>query len=271
MRMQTDTSSMPHKRFSPQGGWASFVKKWLIRLSLGFFALSLLGTLLFAVVPVPFTPLMLQRCLGHIASGRSPKLHKDWVPIEAISEGMILAVVCAEDQKFMEHNGLDWDAIEKARKDNERRKKQGKPIRGASTISQQCAKNVFLFPARTWVRKGFEVYFTLLIETIWSKERIMEVYLNVIEVGDGIYGVQAAAQDYFHKDASALTNSEGAAIAAVLPNPREFSVINPGAGARKHKAQIFRQMKHFGNIELSPEDEAETSQAPEPKRPPRKR
>ena len=196
---------------------------------------------------------MLQRCVEQaFDSERSVTFHKDWVPIEEISEHLVLAVVCSEDQKFEEHSGFDIEAIEKAIESNKRLKKKGKPIRGGSTISQQVAKNVFLFPSRTWIRKGFEVYFTVLIELFWSKERIMEVYLNVIEMGDGVYGAQAAAQDFFHKDASRLTPAEAATLAAVLPNPLKFSASKPSGYVSKRKNWILRQMNHFGgSIDLN--------------------
>lgn len=229
------------------------ILRWLLRTILVLFGLSILIPILYIFLPVPFTPLMLQRCVEQaFDSERSVTFHKDWVPIEEISEHLVLAVVCSEDQKFEEHSGFDIEAIEKAIESNKRLKKKGKPIRGGSTISQQVAKNVFLFPSRTWIRKGFEVYFTVLIELFWSKERIMEVYLNVIEMGDGVYGAQAAAQDFFHKDASRLTPAEAATLAAVLPNPLKFSASKPSGYVSKRKNWILRQMNHFGgSIDLN--------------------
>jgi len=151
------------------------------------------------------------------------------------------AVIASEDQKFEEHLGFDFEAIKKANRYNERHK--GKKVKGASTISQQTAKNVFLWPARSWVRKGFEVYFTFLIEVCWSKERIMEVYLNVIETGNGIYGVPAAARYYFHKPAAALSMKEAALIAAVLPNPRKWSPSRPTPYIQRKASRITRFMQ----------------------------
>ncbi|MCB0508402.1 MAG: monofunctional biosynthetic peptidoglycan transglycosylase [Bacteroidetes bacterium] len=225
--------------------------KWLKRIIIAFFILSILSTILFRFIPVPITPLMLIRCVEQIADGKMPKIDKDWKPIDKISSNMVLAVIASEDQKFEEHFGFDIDAIEKAMKQNAKLQKRGKPIKGGSTISQQCAKNVFLFPQRSWIRKGFEVYFTFLIEVFWSKERIMEVYLNVIETGDGIYGAQAAARNFFNKDAIKLTPSEAATIAAVLPNPRRWSAKNPSTYILKRKRWIMRQMSHLnGSVDL---------------------
>jgi monofunctional glycosyltransferase len=156
---------------------------------------------------------------------KSVRLKKHWTPLEEMSSALPLAVMAAEDQKFEDHFGFDFEAIKKAGKYNERH--HGKRMKGASTISQQTAKNVFLFPARSWLRKGFEVYFTFLIEVFWSKNRIMEMYLNVIEMGEGIYGAEAAAQYYFNKPAKKLSIKQSALIAAVLPNPRKWSPAKP--------------------------------------------
>ena len=191
-----------------------------------FFILSIASVIIFRFVPVPFTPLMVIRCGEQLfSSDKKLKLKKDWTSIDEMSSAMPLAAMAAEDQNFEEHFGFDFKAIKKAGEYNERHK--GKRLKGASTISQQTAKNVFLFPARSWVRKGFEVYFTFLIEVVWSKKRIMEVYLNVIEMGEGVYGAEAAAQEYFHKPAKKLSNREASLIAAVLPNPRKWSPARP--------------------------------------------
>lgn len=170
-------------------------------------------------------------------------LRHDWVPLEQISPKLQLAVVCSEDQNYLKHYGFDFAAIEKAMKSNET---SGK-VRGASTISQQTAKNVFLWPGRSYLRKGVEVYFTLLIELLWSKERIMEVYLNSIEMGKGIYGAEAAAEYWFHKKAIKLTKEECAAIAAILPSPLRYSANPAGAYVEKRKNWISRQMSFWGN------------------------
>jgi len=225
--------------------------KWTKRAVIAFFVLSILSTAAFRFIPVPVTPLMLIRSVEQIADGQFPVIKKDWVPLKEMSSNIVLAVIASEDQKFAEHFGFDFEAIEKVVKQNEKLKKRGKPIKGGSTISQQCAKNVYLFPQRSYLRKGLEVYFTFLIELIWSKKRILEVYLNVIEMGDGIYGVQAASKTYFKKDAKNLTSAEAALIAAVLPNPRKWNAGKPNGYINKRKNWILRQMGHLrGTVEL---------------------
>jgi monofunctional biosynthetic peptidoglycan transglycosylase len=211
--------------------------RFVLRTMLVLFLLSIVMTIVYRFVPVPVTPLMIQRYF-EMEDG---KIDKDWKSLEEISDNMPLAVVTAEDQKFEEHYGFDLEAIEKAVKYNEKHK--GKKVKGASTISQQTAKNVFLWPGRSWVRKGLEVYFTFLIELFWSKERIMEVYLNVIEMGPGVYGSEAAAQHYFNKSAAKLTKSEAASIAAILPNPIRWSASKPTPYIIKKRNWILRHMK----------------------------
>ena len=217
------------------------IVRWLLKFILWFIAISVASVILFRFVPPPVTPLMLIRVIEQVADGKETKLQKDWVPLEIISFELPRAVIASEDQKFGEHFGFDLEAIQKARDYNER--KGGKKVKGASTISQQTAKNVFLWPDRSWIRKGFEVYFTFLIELLWDKQRIMEVYLNVIEMGDGIYGAEAAAQTYFHKPASKLSRKESALIAACLPNPRKWSPANPTPYINRKKNWILRQIR----------------------------
>lgn len=159
---------------------------------------------------------------------------------------MVKAVVASEDNLFMKHHGFSFKSMQKAWEHN----KKGKRIRGGSTISQQTAKNVFLWPQRSYLRKGLEAYFTVLIELIWSKERIMEVYLNVIEMGPGIYGVQAAAKEHFGKDASKLSKGQAALIAGCLPNPRRFIAGNPSPYIQRRKGQIMSLMNKIGRIEF---------------------
>jgi monofunctional biosynthetic peptidoglycan transglycosylase len=214
------------------------------KIALYFFASSIIAVIVFRFVPVPVTPLMIIRSVLQIAAGESPKILKDWVSYNEISDNMKLAVIASEDQKFFKHNGFDIEAIQKAFEKNKKKKR----IKGASTISQQTAKNVFLWPARSWVRKGFEVYFTFLIELVWNKERILEVYLNVIEMGDGIYGTEAAAQTYFKKSAEKLSASQAAMIAACLPNPRKFKVNKPSGYIFKRQSWIVRQIKNIGGL-----------------------
>lgn len=174
----------------------------------------------------------------------------DWVALDQISEEIQLAVICAEDQRFVEHSGFDYEAIEKAISYN---KKEDK-IRGASTISQQTAKNVFLWPGRSWLRKGLEAYFTFLIENLWSKERILEVYLNSIEMGDGIYGVEAAANYWFNTKAAHLSRHQAAAIASILPNPRKYKASLRTPYLEKRKQWVLTQMNNYGDLNLAKND-----------------
>ncbi len=199
--------------------------RWVRNLIVVFFTVSIGWTILAGFLPVLVTPLMIIRSVEAVLDGKTPKNSKEWVPIEKISPHMAQAVIASEDNLFLEHSGFSIDDIKKALQQNQK----GKRIRGGSTISQQTAKNVFLWNKRSYVRKGLEAYFTVLIELFWSKQRIMEVYLNVIEMGDGIYGTQAAAMEYFGKDASKLTRRQAAAIAVCLPNPRKFSPVNPSS------------------------------------------
>lgn len=219
----------------------------IIRFSVFFFFISTISvTILYRFIPPPVTPLMLIRATGHAFKGEKMKLAKDWVSLKNISPNMLQAVVASEDNNYMKHYGVDFDAIKKAKELN----KRSKILRGASTISQQTAKNVFLWPDRSWLRKGLEVYFTGLIEIFWGKRRIMEVYLNVIEMGDGIYGVEMAAQLYFSKPASSLTVSEAALIAAVLPNPRRWSPAAPTSYIQRKQQRIIRAMNRIEKVEL---------------------
>lgn len=224
-------------------------KPWVKRILLGaakllflFLVASIGLVLLYRFVPVPVTILQLTRCVQQFENEEPIRLKKQWVPLQAISNNLQLAVVCAEDQKFLNHRGFDVKAIEKAIEHNRQQKRK----RGASTISQQTAKNVFLWPSRTWVRKGLEVYFTVLIELFWSKQRILEVYLNVIEMGNGIYGAQAASESYFATSAKDLSPAQAALLASVLPNPREYSAIVPSNYVRKRQAWVLQQMKQWG-------------------------
>ncbi len=208
----------------------------------GFIAFSVLWVLVYKWVPVPGTSLMLIRSLEKRDDGKKFELRHEWVPLEKISPHMQLAVVASEDQTFLKHFGISFSAIEKAREDNEK----GKKIRGGSTITQQTAKNVFLWPSRNYVRKALEAWFTLLMEVFWSKERIMEVYLNSIEMGDGIFGAEAASKAYFGKSAQKLTREEAALIAAILPNPRRYSAKKPSGYVQARRQFILQQMSNLG-------------------------
>ncbi len=235
----------------------------LLRIVIGFFVLSFLTTLLYRWVPVPLTPLMIIRCIEQKTDGEDMVLKHDWVPLEKISIKLQLAVICSEDQNYLKHYGFDWQAIEKAMESNG----TGKKIRGGSTISQQTAKNVFLWPGRSYIRKAFEAYFTLLIEFLWSKQRIMEIYLNSIEMGKGVYGAEAAARFWFKKSAEKLSRDESAALASILPNPRKY-VANPaGPYIAKRKEWIKKQMGYWGNqldYDKYNEDEPEEKEEPKP-------
>lgn len=208
-----------------------------------FFGSTILAVVLLRFLPVFFTPLMFIRMHEQLQEGRELKLSHSWVSLEKMSPSMPVAVMASEDQRFLLHHGFDYDAIEKAAKRN---MQGGKRKLGASTITQQTAKNVFLWPGRSWVRKGFEAYFTALIELIWSKQRIMEVYLNSIEMGDGIYGAQAVARLHFRTDAKHLSREQCALIAATLPNPLQRNSARPSPKVYRKQKRILRQMRNLG-------------------------
>ena len=210
--------------------------KWMV---VAFFGSTILAVVALRFIPVYFTPLMFIRCAQQISKGEEIKLKHHWVPLSDISRHLPVAVMASEDQRFLLHHGFDYNAIEQAAMSN----LKGGKKRGGSTISQQTAKNVFLWPGRSWVRKGLEAYFTVLIEMTWSKQRIMEVYLNSIEMGPGIYGADAVALQHFDKTASELFRSECALIAATLPNPIKFSSKSPSPYMQKRKRQIEQQMR----------------------------
>ncbi|HBS6034613.1 TPA: monofunctional biosynthetic peptidoglycan transglycosylase [Klebsiella aerogenes] len=228
------------KRVAP----LAMIKRLLLRLLLVCVVFWGGGIAVFSVLPVPFSAVMLERQVSAWFSGDFHYVaHSDWVGMDEISPWMGLAVIAAEDQKFPDHWGFDVPAIEKALAHNERHENR---IRGASTLSQQTAKNLFLWDGRSWLRKGLEVGLTVGIETVWSKKRILTVYLNIAEFGDGIFGVEAAAQRYFHKPASRLTPAEVALLAAVLPNPIRFRADAPSGYVRSRQAWILRQMRQLG-------------------------
>lgn len=203
-----------------------------------FFGTTILSVVVLKFLPVYYTPMMFIR----LFQLDEMKLSHEWVSLDEISPSMPLAVMASEDAKFPDHWGFDFEAIQYAAKRNREHPEKNKL--GASTISQQTAKNVFLWPGRSWVRKGLEAYFTVLIEVFWSKERIMEVYLNSIEMGPGIYGVQAVAQEHFGCDAKDLTPNQCALIAATLPNPRRFSSKAPSRYMKKRQRQIRVNMRY---------------------------
>ena len=221
------------------------IQKWLRGIVIFFFASTILAVVAYRWLPVSVTPLMIIRCVQQVGHGEKIRMRHHWVPLDSISKYMPVAVMASEDQLFMEHHGFDFNAIEQAVKERQAGKRQ----RGGSTISQQTAKNVFLWPHQSWLRKGLETYFTALIELCWSKQRIMEVYLNSIEMGDGIYGAEAMAQLHFGCKAADLTRANCALIAATLPNPLRYDSANPSAYMLKRQTWIMRQMKH---IDLMP-------------------
>ena len=207
---------------------------------------SILAVVAYRFLPVYVTPLMFIRCFQQVKSGEHLSWHHHWVSFDDMSIYMPVAVIASEDQRFLEHHGFDYKAIQQAAESN---LKGGKRLRGGSTISQQTAKNVFLWPGRSWLRKGLEAYFTFLIEMTWSKKRIMEVYLNSIEMGNGIYGVDAVAREHFNTSAKDLSRSQCALIAATLPNPRRYSSAYPSSYMLKRQRQIQAQMKHVPVME----------------------
>lgn len=212
------------------------------KTTMWFFIISIGLTIIYRFVPVPFTPLMVIRLVEQtFDSEKKVRLYKDWVPMSEMSKNAPQAVFAAEDQKFLDHKGFDFEAMEKAWENN----KKGKRIKGASTITQQTVKNVFLWPSRSYIRKGLEAYFTVLVELLWSKERIMEVYLNVIEMGYGIYGIEAASQAYYNKPAAKLNRKQAAMIAAVLPNPIRWTPAKPTGYIRGRQSWIMRQMNNL--------------------------
>lgn len=226
----------------------SFMRKltrFLLKILLWFVGISLFFVVFFKFVPVPFTPLMVIRGIENKVAGNEVFFSHDWEPIGNISMNLQKAVIASEDGTFLKHNGFDFVAMQKAYKSNER----GRRIKGGSTISQQTAKNVFLWQGRSYLRKGLEAYFTVLIEIIWGKERIMEVYLNSIEMGNGVYGAQAATEHWYRKDAASLTLIQAAGIAAILPNPRKYSATSSSTYINRRKAKIVRVMRQVGNIE----------------------
>ena len=213
--------------------------QWIVLL---FFGSTIFFVFLYRFVPVPLTPLMIIRCAQQVSRGEKIRLKHHWVPLEEMSKYLPVAVMASEDQRFLQHHGFDVVEIQNAIEERQ----SGKRLRGGSTISQQTAKNVFLWPKSSWVRKGFEAYFTVLIELCWSKERIMEVYLNSIEMGDGIYGAEAVAQQHFSRPAKKLSPANCALVAATLPNPLKYSSKNPSRHVLNRQTAIMRQMKHIG-------------------------
>lgn len=227
---------------------AKNLSRFILKIILLLFIITTSWVLLYRFVNPPITPLMVIRYLESAGKGR--RILKTWKDYNSISENIALAVVASEDQKFFEHHGFDFNAIREAAINHISDDK----IKGASTITQQVAKNVFLWPERSWLRKGAEAYFTVLIETFWSKKRILEVYVNVVELGKGIYGAEMASQIYFGKPASKLTKDEAALLAAILPSPRRMSPINPSSYVTQRQQWIRAQMDNIGNLNILTKD-----------------
>lgn len=215
----------------------------LLFAALAFLGLTIVPVVLLSVVPAWTSSFMVAYQFDRLTSGKKlPPLEHDWVGWDEIAPAAKLAVIAAEDQRFAEHFGFDLTAIGKAVQHNRNHNRK----RGASTISQQAAKNLFLWSGRSWLRKGLEVGYTLLIETLWSKRRVLEIYLNVAEFGHGVYGVEAASQKYFRKPASRLTYQEAALLASVLPNPKRLKVAAPSTYVQHRASWILGQMNHLG-------------------------
>ena len=219
------------------------IKQVFLKLLKWFIIASIATILIYRVIPPPFTPLMIIRCGEQIFDKkRDFSFKKDWVAYENINNNIKLAIITSEDQRFKFHHGFDFEAMQKALKNNSKNKK----LKGGSTISQQLAKNLFLWPSRSYIRKGFELWFTFWIELLWPKERVLEVYLNVIEWGNGIYGVEKASKIYFNKSATNLSKEDAALLAAVVPGPLIYSVNNPGPYIRKKQKWIIKNMNRLG-------------------------
>lgn len=228
---------MPKRRRLPRS------RSVVLALGIAFIAVTLLPVLLLSVVPAWTSSFMIGYQMDRLTSStQMPPLSHDWVGWDEIAPAAKLAVIASEDQRFADHFGFDLQAIGKAMEHNRDHRRK----RGASTISQQVAKNVFLWSGRSWLRKGLEVGYTLLIETFWSKQRVLEVYLNVAEFGPGVYGVEAASQKYFRKPAARLTYPEAALLAAVLPNPKRLKVATPSTYVQQRASWILGQMNHLG-------------------------
>src|SRR5215831_13478633 len=217
---------------------------FLLIIALGFGTLSVAITILFRFVAPPVSALMIERRFDSLREGRQYTAHYRWIDFDRIAPTMAAAVIAAEDQNFSSHHGFDWDAIQRAIDYDE----NGNKVRGASTLTQQTAKNLFLWPDRNLLRKGFEAYFTVLLEGLWGKRRILETYLNIVEFGDGIYGVEAASQRFFHKSSARLTPEEAALLAAVLPNPHRLKANAPSNYVRERQQWILRQMRQLGGV-----------------------
>lgn len=224
------------------------ILRYLVYIASFLFFTSLAYVLYLKWLPPPLTPLMVIRCVEEIQKGKDCYIKKDWVPLEDVSMNLQMAVISGEDPNFLRHSGFDFEAIVHAMKLNEKRKRK----LGASTISQQTAKNVFLYPSRTYFRKALEAYFTVMIELFWGKKRILEIYLNIVELGKGVYGAEMAAQKYFHTNAKFLNRSQAAILTAMLPSPRKSNPLNPSDYLLRRQNFVDRNMNMLGKSYFQP-------------------
>lgn len=222
-----------------------YIGRLIVYISIFFITFSLISVVLAGLFPVMLTPLKTIRYFENFTN-MGPKIDSNWVPLDRISESMVQAVIATEDNNFLKHNGFDWKAIKQAIKDNRKKNK----VRGGSTISQQTAKNLFCPPDRTWLRKGFEAFYTFLIESLWSKQRIMEVYLNIIETGPNMYGVEAPARKIYKKKASELNRYDASMIATVLPSPQRMLLSSPSSYMTRRSAQVRNLMSKLPPLEF---------------------
>ena len=239
-RPQTAASRLPpaKRRLLSRIGRGLWTAAWVFTVG------SVALVLLLRWVPPPASSFIAQSWLSALWAGESAAFRYDWTPLATISPHAALAVIAAEDQRFPDHFGFDFVEIQDALEDQD----EGKPLRGASTLSQQVAKNLFLWPGRSFIRKGLEVWFTVLLELLWSKQRILEVYLNIAEFGEYTFGVEAASRRFFNKPAARLTADEAARLAAVLPNPLRYRVDRPSAYVLQRQRRIERQMRQLGGV-----------------------
>ena len=245
--MATKITKTKKPTAATQGTLKAKILKIIFKSVLWFFVITIFLVIFFKWVPVPFTPLMITRAFEDRAKTKSEyQLRHDWVPIEDMSVNAQKAVIASEDGTFVDHNGFDFKAMQLAYKNNSK----GKKLKGGSTISQQTAKNVFLWQGRSYLRKALEAYFTFLIEIIWGKERIMEVYLNSIEMGDGVFGIEAATQFWYSKPCKSLTKREAAGIAAILPNPRKFKANKSTSYIENRKTKIMKRMGYIRKLDF---------------------
>lgn len=237
---------MARRKAVKRKGKSNSISRILFKALLWFFAITIVWVLALRFINPPLTWLMVQRGYEREADDKEWKIEKNWLSLDELSSNLKRAAIAGEDAGFLEHNGFDFDAMEKAYEKNQ----SGRKMRGGSTISQQTAKNVFLWPGRSYIRKGFEAYFTILIELLWGKERILEVYLNVIEMGDGVYGADAASRLYYGKSAESLTKRQAALLIAVLPNPLRWSPGKPTRYIYYKQGLILRNMSVLRKLKI---------------------